>query len=466
MADDTQSLLRDIDAFCGRTGIAQTTFGRLAVNDGKFVARARSGATVREKTRERVYAFIREVDRGERKIKGRSNRKHEVATRTMLASMAAKSTIPRSFSGPEQHELRQRHHHFINTCNERWILADRAFDVLSKLPIQRPALRLFDASLGDGTVLTRVLRASHKANPTLPHIVVTKERALDDLRNSLGKMADRFLEHPLMVLVITNLNFKSAVSLKTDSLQSAMALNWQDVPLEGNTAYDFQQQISALHAKIATEWMATDKPEEARGPKRPIVIVLYRSDYRYVLDSLIPKPGGPSMEYDFIIGAHLFRHRASTEFKLGTVLRPLYEALAPGGRLFFAQAHGNDPGHEIIRRLWPDSDEWFTSRHEVIRALRKESWTRIAEPRITGITDKQSLFRYDMHTLPVDPQGPIGTSTLLAAWNNATFVAQVPQADVDEVMRGGVDYLSTTADVIKECGGLWFINESFVLSRS
>lgn len=51
-------LLDDIVRFCQRAGIAETTFGRLAANDGKLVRRLRGGTLVRPKTRERILKFI------------------------------------------------------------------------------------------------------------------------------------------------------------------------------------------------------------------------------------------------------------------------------------------------------------------------------------------------------------------------------------------------------------------------
>ena len=44
------SLLGSISEFCRRTGMAESTFGRRAVNDGKFVARLRDGARVTPET--------------------------------------------------------------------------------------------------------------------------------------------------------------------------------------------------------------------------------------------------------------------------------------------------------------------------------------------------------------------------------------------------------------------------------
>src|SRR5512134_1299749 len=52
------TLLGSISDFCRRTGMAESTFGRRAVNDGKFVARLRDGARVTPETLERVNQFI------------------------------------------------------------------------------------------------------------------------------------------------------------------------------------------------------------------------------------------------------------------------------------------------------------------------------------------------------------------------------------------------------------------------
>src|SRR5437016_13567424 len=54
----SEALLRDIADYCRNAGIAESTFGRLAVNDGKLVGRLRLGARITTDTAERVRAFI------------------------------------------------------------------------------------------------------------------------------------------------------------------------------------------------------------------------------------------------------------------------------------------------------------------------------------------------------------------------------------------------------------------------
>jgi hypothetical protein len=52
-------LLRDIDDFVRKTGMAETAFGRLAANDGKLVARLRGGSGVTTRTVEKIRSYLR-----------------------------------------------------------------------------------------------------------------------------------------------------------------------------------------------------------------------------------------------------------------------------------------------------------------------------------------------------------------------------------------------------------------------
>src|SRR2546422_4072727 len=55
-----EQLLSEIADYCRRVGMAESTFGRRAVNDGKLVGRLRTGGRVTMETVERVRAFMSE----------------------------------------------------------------------------------------------------------------------------------------------------------------------------------------------------------------------------------------------------------------------------------------------------------------------------------------------------------------------------------------------------------------------
>lgn len=72
-----------------------------------------------------------------------------------------------------------------------------------------------------------------------------------------------------------------------------------------------------------------------------------------------------------------------------------------------------------------------------------------------------------MHTLPneIDAESAsIGTSTLFAAWNAATYVAQIEDQRLSKAMESSA-YLDATREVLREHGGLWFLDESYVIAR-
>jgi hypothetical protein len=80
------------------------------------------------------------------------------------------------------YDNRQKYLAFVNTCNEKAAVAARANQELAHLHPSPPAFRLFDAGMGDATVLARVMRSVHRHFPTVPLLVVAKEISLEDVR--------------------------------------------------------------------------------------------------------------------------------------------------------------------------------------------------------------------------------------------------------------------------------------------
>ena len=56
--DDQTDLLQRIEDYCRTAGIAESTFGKRSVNDGKFVGRLRDGKRVTTATVGRVRQFL------------------------------------------------------------------------------------------------------------------------------------------------------------------------------------------------------------------------------------------------------------------------------------------------------------------------------------------------------------------------------------------------------------------------
>jgi hypothetical protein len=128
------------------------------------------------------------------------------------------------------------------------------------------------------------------------------------------------------------------------------------------------------------------------------------------------------------------------------------------------QSYGRDPALEVIRKLWPDENPFQVDRRQLLAALETELGTEASLYSLSAPKDDESIFRYEMHTLPTDIGDRIGTSTLFAAWNAAVYVNQIEDERLDPVVTSGA-YLEATQSVLQKHGGLWFYDESFVISR-
>jgi hypothetical protein len=363
------------------------------------------------------------------------------------------------------YDNRQKYLAFVNTCNEKAVIAARCAAELARVQPTPPALRLFDAGMGDGTVLSRMLRTVHHEFPTVPALAVAKEISLEDVRLGLEKMPDRFVEHPHTVLVVTNLSYADAPRLLPSDPQKAAALNWREVPLEGASAHDLGEQIEALASILASGWATGPSPTTGNPvPQQPSVLVLYRRDHEFLLHDVIAELRQHDTSYDFVLASQPWRARIGAAFKVDKILAPLTRSLAPGGRLLTVQSWGRDPAAEIVERLWPGEKPFTVDRHELLETLRTALGDEAGEYDLTDPPDPEAVFRYEMHTLPSEIGDRIGTSTLFAAWNAVVYVNQIEDERLEAALHDS-GYLEVTQEVLRKYGTLWFNDEAFVVRR-
>lgn len=482
---DIDSLIGEIESFCNRQKISKSTFGLRVVNDGKLVNRLRDGKSITLRTINRLRDFLDAHAAGD----GNAHNKNEGGTMAAKTTKKAakkgrqsKSThkartpvdsAPATKAGNKDatpfrfYDNRQNYLAFINTCNEKSAISQRIVKEFQYIQPGPPALRMFDAGMGDATVLSNVMRYLHHKHPTVPHFVVAKEISMEDVRIGLDKMIDRFSEHPATILVLTNLNYAEAPKLMPRDVLTANAMNWREVRLEGTHAYNYREQLESLHDMFAEGW-ETQTSKVSGNPvfKRPSVVVIYREDHQILLDSVIPRPGIQNWDYDFILASQPWRATTSARFKAEKIIVPLARSLAPGGRLLAIQSCGKDPAQELIQEFWPNLTPFPVTRHHIIKEVKKILGRETRAFNIKEQSDTRAMFRYKMHALPSEIGGAsIGTSTLFAAWNAAVYVNQIEDERVEEVITQGA-YLKTTSKILNKHGGLWFNDETFVISRT
>lgn len=363
------------------------------------------------------------------------------------------------------YDNRQKYLTFVTTCDEKWRVAERAARELRALKPQPPAVRLFDAGVGDGTVLSHLLRAMHQEYPTAPFYVAGKEISLEDIRLTLEKLPDRLVEHPQSVMVLTNLHYSEAPSLTPNTEAKREKMVFKYVELLGDSSYDYGEQLRNLDDFLTEHWRVERSPKTGNPLYvTPTALVIYRSDQAFALHDVIPRRGATMADYDLIVASQPWRSRMSAEFKVERILAPLSRSLRSHGVLLGIQSMGQDPGQEIIEAIWPDEDPFPVDRHELLKVLHEELGDEVRNFDLISLPESESQLRYSMHTLPTEIGSSIGTSTLFAAWNAAIYVAQIEDERVEAAARDGA-YLEATAAVLQDRSGLWFNDETFVVRR-
>ncbi len=449
MVSEKSALLEQIEQYCQTANIAESTFGFLAVNDGKLCSRLRGGKDVTLATAQKIQSYISQHTPDDVvSASGKSANGRNVSTFVPPTAQSEPRGVSKKHRPFRFYDNRQKYLAFINTCNEKWKIAERAAAELAHVQPTPPAFRLFDAGSGDGTLLSHLMRAMHRRFPT-----------------SLEKLPDRFVEHPASVVILTNLYYSEAPWLMPRDVEKAAALNWQEIELEGSSAYEYGEQLRALDSLLVDGWQ-TKASDKTGNPTyvRPSVLVLYRADNRFLLDSVIPQRGQVRGNYDLLLASQPWRNRMSLDFKVGKILTPLVRSLGPGGRLLAVQSYGHDPSSELINQIWPEEQINGQNRHELIAALKEELARDARSFNFNAGSDARSVFSYRMHTLPDEISSSIGTSTLFAAWNAAIYAAQIEDERLESVVSTG-KYLEVTAKTLQEHNGLWFNDESFVVSR-
>src|SRR6266705_1902758 len=392
-------ILSQISEFCRQADMAESTFGRRAVNDGKLVHRLREGKRITIDTLDRIQAYI------------------AASTGTLPPPRGLE--VPPEKRDPRGNfrffENRQKYLLFVHTCSEKRVIAERVALELSSIHPRPPALRLF--------------------------------------------------EHPATVFVLTNMYYAEAPWLTPASPAAASGMIWHEVALRGASSGEFEAQIAELGPFLEQNWRANVSPRSGMPVyERPVAIVLYREDHRFLLDQIIPRAGRSEANFDLIIASQPYRAKSSVNFRAKRIIAPLARALRAGGRLIGIHSHGQDPGIEIIQAVWPGENPFAVSRHELLRAVKYELGAAGRDLNFNAYADNRSIFRYDMEALPNEVTGSIGTSTAFAAWNAAVYVAQIEDDRLTEMTESGRT-LDATREVLRKHNGLWFYDESYVISR-
>ena len=266
-------------------------------------------------------------------------------------------------------------------------------------------------------------------------------------------------------MVFSNIRYGSAPWHPAGDPLEPSSVKWREFALEGTSSDGFDAQINEALPYVNECWETTDSGTTGSPrPVHPAALVLYRADQAFALHRVIPRLERAVSGYDLIVASNPYRSRLSAEEKVQRLLAPLATSLAAGGRMVVIQAAGGDPGMEIIHQIWPDEEPFATPRKLLLDTLRQTLGNTEPEMLYPDASVARSRFSYQLQLNPDETESSIGTSTLLAGWNAAAYVAQIEDQRLTDAMSHA-KYLEATRKVLLRHHGLWFNNECFVVAK-
>ena len=360
------------------------------------------------------------------------------------------------------YDNRQKYLLFVTTTNEKNQIADAIRPHVNTIKPQKPGVKIFDAGMGDGSLLMNVMRQCHSKHPTIPLLVSTKEISIEDVRLGLEKLPDRFVEHKNTVFVISNLHYAEAANLTSKNLEKQKKINWNVIKLKGDTSIEFAQQLRNQNKFLEKKWnIEINKKTGNPTYKEPSVMIIYREDQEFNVNELIPTKSNSKNEFDLIIASQPYRSRISAEKKVKYVIEPMIRALKPKGKLLTIHAAGNDPANDIVKKIWPNEKPFPSLGNSIISYLKKNLDKSLLKKLSFG---EKRKIKCRLRALPNEISGSIATSLVFSAWNASIYVNQMDDAKVMKVEKTK-NYEKIVTQIVAKNKGLYFNNEIFVIKK-
>ena len=360
------------------------------------------------------------------------------------------------------YDNRQKYLLFVTTTNEKNKISDSIYSYIKSIKPKHPALKIFDAGLGDGSLLMNVIRQSHMEFPEIPLFVSGKEISMEDVRLTLEKLPDRFVEHKRMVFVVSNLHYSEASKLTSKNKIKQKKINWDVIKLKGNSSLEFNSQLIKINNLLAKNWQV-ERNKKTGNPtyKEPSVLIIYREDQEFILKDIIPTKSKPENYFDLIIASQPYRSRIAVNKKVDYVIKPMIDALASKGKLLIIHAGGKDPGSQIIKKIWPNDNPFPSLSSEIIKYLKKNLDKNILK---NIIIKQKNNIKYNLRALPNEISNGISTSVIFSAWNAAVYVNQINDLEIMNAEKNS-SYEKIITKIIKKNNGLWFNDELLVIKK-
>tara|TARA_Y100001970_G_scaffold107493_1_gene134424 strand:+ start:758 stop:1861 length:1104 start_codon:yes stop_codon:yes gene_type:complete len=350
---------------------------------------------------------------------------------------------------------------FIQNTSEKKAISSKIYPYIADMSQNKSYLRILDAGTGDGTIKSNVIKAFHRYHPYTSLLITGKEISYEDLKNTLEKMPDRFVEHPNLLITMTNVKFSELGLIENSSKIKNKKVKEYNLVLKSDNSYDFNSQITGnnLGNFIKKNWGIEIDKNSRTSYSNPCLIRIYREDNKRHLKQFL-KNDYKNNNYDLIIASQAYRAASSVRTKVSNVIGPLMRLLNKSGKLLITHSLGGDNIQKILKLGFKDREAFPNSGKDIIEYLKSNP---IGENSIFKyVAPKNYLFNFK--------KAPDQTVTELfghnvdAKWANILYVGQIPEKDILKLEKNKTLYNKVRKLVASE-KQIQFKNEIFSIVK-
>ena len=349
---------------------------------------------------------------------------------------------------------------FIQNTSEKKAISLKLYPYIAGLSQNKSYQRILDAGTGDGTIKSNVIKSFHKYHPYTSLLITGKEISYEDLKNTIERMPDRFIEHPNLMVTMTNVKFSELGLVENSTKIKDKKIKEFNLILKSDNSFDFHSQITGdkLGNFIKKNWGIEIDRKGRTSYSYPCIIRIYREDNEKYLKQFI-KNDYKNNNYDLIIASQAYRAASSVRVKVNNVIGPLMRLLNNSGKLLVTHSSGGKSIQKILNMAFKDKEAFPNSAKDIIDYLKNDL---VDENKYSFARPVNYSFNFK--------KAPDQTVTELfghntdAKWANIVYVGQIPNKDIQALEKNTRLY-NKVRKAIDNSGVIEFENEIFSIKK-
>ena len=350
---------------------------------------------------------------------------------------------------------------FIQNTGEKKAISEKIYSHIAGLSQNKSYLRILDAGTGDGTIFSNIVKSFHRYHPYTSLLISGKEVSYEDLKNTLEKMPDRFVEHPNLLITMSNVKFSELGSIESSNKIKDKKVKKFNLILKSDNSFDFNSQISGtlLGNFIKKNWGIEIDNKGRTSYSSPCIIRIYREDNERHLKQFIGNDY-KNNKYDLIVASQAYRAASSAKVKVNNVIGPLMRLLNKSGKLIVTHSCGGESVQRILKLAFKDKEAFPNTAKDIIEYLKDNPF---GENNIYKFLNPISYY-FKFRKSPDQTVTELFGHNTDAKWANILYVGQIPEKDILNI-EANTRLYNKVKKAINNSGKIQFKNEIFSIVR-